>query len=98
MKCKSCGKSMPSVTAAHEVTLATLWERVDSTRISRGISLRSLAVELGTTPSTLTRWKQGFDPSGATVLRALVWIEMRYRHLKLVDPDQGSEEGELDPV
>lgn len=57
------------------MTPADLWLQLDAQRAVRGLSLRALARVLDCSPSTLTRWSQGRDPSAAVAMRALTWLD-----------------------
>lgn len=53
---------------------SALWDRVETERSRRGLSLRALAMVLGCESSTLTRWRGGCAPNAETVLAALAWL------------------------
>lgn len=50
-----------------------LWARMNGHRIGRGLSWRTVADEMGVSPSTLTRWGQGRHPSARALLAASAW-------------------------
>lgn len=49
--------------------------RLRSARISRGLSYRDAAAQIGLAPSVLHQIETGTDPRYSTALRVIAWLE-----------------------
>ena len=59
-----------------KIDVDALAAALDRQRSERGLSWRSLASELGLSPSTLTRLRNGYSPDTAALLKLTAWLGM----------------------
>lgn len=57
-----------------QVNVAELYAALDDQRESRGLSWRGLARELGVSPSTMTRLRQGYRPDADGFAAMVAWL------------------------
>ena len=78
---------MPHLGSKNEtrINLSRLADELDKTCRERGLSLRQVSYDLGLSPSTLTRIRQGRRPDADALAVLLAWLDLSPRALLAPD-------------
>jgi transcriptional regulator with XRE-family HTH domain len=80
--------------AKTRINAPALQDALDQVRIERGLSWRQLAVEIGVTPSLLSRLRNGYKPDAEGFMTLVHWLGIPAERF-LLDSHEGARQPAL---